>query len=189
MNIGELFGRITKIQESIFGPTLPKKPITYGSRIAIRASNGNYVQVNHHQAARIMAREKNIQEWEIFEVVGAHDPFSYKQKPIRYGDQIALRAVSNKTFVRNIIEQQPSELGALAPLVKETETFKLLAAPGVRAGAAQKYASYGQPFVLQTAQGDTITCDHAADGRLRASHITTIGDTETFFFIHPDLPR
>ncbi|KAB8141260.1 hypothetical protein F8S13_19380 [Chloroflexia bacterium SDU3-3] len=189
MNIGEILGRMAKIQESIFGPALPKKSITYGSRIAIRASNGKYVQVNHHQAARIMALASNVQEWEIFEIVAAHDPFSYKQKTIRYGDQIALRAISNKTFVRNIVEQDPTELGALAPLVKETETFKLVAAPSMRATAARKDVDYGQPFVLQTAQGDYITCDHAADGRLRAKRSAAIGDTETFFFIHPDLPR
>src|ERR1044071_669366 len=71
--------------------------LTFGSRIAIRSFDGKYVQTDTNNRSKLIAREKHVQEWEIFIIVDAGDPFSYAaDRPVHYGDKVALKAINNR---------------------------------------------------------------------------------------------
>jgi hypothetical protein len=162
--------------------------LTFGSRIAIRSSDGNYVQTDLDNNAKLLARVRHVKEWEIFIIVDSQNPFSYApNRTIRYGDKVAFKALNNHNFV-GVDYDNNRVLMASVPWVKGWETFTILPLPENKSDIADKPIRYGNFFALQAARGEYVMHDRGGESVLAAvaSHIR---EWETFIAIEPSRPQ
>lgn len=145
-----------------------RRPVMYGDAVALRAANGNYVSADLSHDATLLATASHIQSWEMFEIIDATEPDSLdRSKPVRYGDQIALRATSNGKFIGADLGSH-KELTARVPWVRGWESFVLTRPPQSLCDSASERLESVGCFALKAANGKFVSCLLDTDQSLAA---------------------
>lgn len=169
-------------------PISKQDTLTFGKKVAIKTWNGTYVGADLNDDGKLFARVQHVQEWEVFEIVDALDPFtSTVNRPIHFGDKVAFKAMNNNSFVGADLDSQ-NELVAWGARVKEWETFRLLRPPENIRVRRTKTVGYGSFFTLQADNRKFVGCRFNIDSGLAAVS-SRADEWETFIFINPDEPK
>jgi gas vesicle protein len=141
-----------------------KKILTYGAQISIQACNGRYVMSDLNKGGKLSATAEHTKEWELFEIVDASNQHSNNQnRPVRFGDKVALRAVNNSNFVA--INFQDQLISRQTCLQKTWETFTLIHPVSRRRGRIW----YGSSIVLRAYNGKQVKCNLHEEAALQAN--------------------
>ena len=161
--------------------------LKFGQVVAIRTFDGQYFSATPD--GDMSATVRHVQEWECFELVDAADPLIYsKDKVVRYGDQVALRATVNDQYIGARLDDAKAPLTARVPWVKAWETFTIIRPPNYSRARWRSPLRYGTFFTLQAYNSKYVMYNREGDGSLQA--ITSrIGDWEIFAFIDPSRPK
>ncbi|MBD2189493.1 fascin domain-containing protein [Pseudanabaena mucicola] len=153
--------------------------VKYGSQISLKACNDKYIMSWLNRRGKLAARADRINDWEKFEIVNAEEPFSEnKNRPVRYGEKIALRSIANNKFVSS----NHGKLVARANKPMEYETFTLLSLENYKKSG--KNIEYGEQFSLQAHNTKQVYCRVRDDGRICIDSYRNDG-SEVFTFIQP----
>jgi len=163
--------------------------VMYGEQIGIRVCDGNYFQVKLDIGTRLFALERHIENWELLEIVAASRPFAITQnKPIHYGDKIALKALNNKNFLGANLNSEQKEVTANVAHVKEWETFMIVHPNSWFKTLFHKKLRYGDFFALRAYNNKYITYNRDGDKGLFAS-VSQIKEWEIFSVIKSSNPK
>lgn len=160
-----------------------------GDRIALRACNGRYVQANNESSAGdLIATGRKVDSSENFEIVDSQTPFSYvKNIAIRYGDQIALKALVNNCFVGVNYYEGQHIVTSCVNHVEAWEIFTLMVHPKSNAKNGQALV-YGDRIAFKANGGEYVMSHQQKDGILVAT-ANKIDAWETFIVIDPKNPK
>ena len=159
--------------------------LTFGAPVAIGVSSGAYVTASANEDGALLAREKNSEAAEQFELIDPEDAFAaHLNRPVRFGAQVALRALTQQQYVRAGPERQ-NNLAADAVEIGNLETFRLLPARGQLWPWSDKSVHYGSAFALQARNRRYVTCDQSDGQRLSATSLQ-ITRQATLVFLKPD---